>query len=122
MRESGAIFFARRKNILLLRSYYVFWNKCGDFMNLFGMAKLVAGDEFEPNVEIQHAEERMREAIRREISRFCFVEERKSSFANSAEGGEHGVFFSEERRVDGKRRFEAADAIFGEEKRESETL
>ena len=53
-------------------------------MNLFGMAKLVAGDEFEPSVEIEHAEERMREAIGREISRFCFVEERKSSFANSA--------------------------------------
>ena len=44
MRESEATFLARRKNILLLRSYYVFWNKCGDFMNLFGMTKLVAGD------------------------------------------------------------------------------
>ena len=122
IRESGATFFARRKNILLLRSYYVFWNKCGDFMNLFGMAKLVAGDEFEPNVEIQHAEERMREAIRREISRFCFVEERESSFANSAESGKHGIFFGEERRVDGKRRSEATNAIFGQEKRESKAL
>jgi len=63
----------------------------------------------------------MREAIRREISRFCFVEERESSFANSTEGGEHGIFFSEERRVDGKRRLKG-DAIFGQEKRESEAL
>jgi len=122
MPESAATFFARRKNILLLRSYYVFWNKCGDFMNLFGMTELVAGDEFEPRVEIEHAEEGMREAIRREISRFCFVEERESSFANSTEGGEHGIFFSEERRVDGKRRLKGVDAIFGQEKRESEAL
>jgi len=122
MRESGATFFARRKNILLLRSYYVFWNKCGDFMNLFGVAKLVAGDEFQPSVEIEHAEEGMRKAIRREIPRFCFVEERESSFANSAESGEHGTFFSEERRVDAKRRLEATDAIFGQEKRESPAL
>jgi len=122
MRESGATFFARRKNILLLRSYYVFWNKRGDFMNLFGMAKLVAGDEFEPTVEIEHAEKGMRKTIRREISRFCFVEERESSFANSAKSGEHGIFFSEERRVDGKRRLEAEDAIFGQEKREPEAL
>ena len=122
MRESGATFFARRKNILLLRSYYVFWNKCGDFMNLFGMAKLVAGDEFEPTVEIEHAEKGMRKTIRREISRFCFVEERESSFANSAESGEHGIFFGEERRVDSERRLEATNAIFGQEKRESETL
>ena len=122
MRESKATFFARRKNILLLRSYYVFWKKRGDFMNLFGMAKLVGGDEFEPSVEIEHAEEGMRKAVGREISRFCFVEERESSFANSAESGEHGIFFSEERRVDGKRRLEATDAIFGQEKRESELL
>jgi len=122
MRESGATFFARRKNILLLRSYYVFWNKCGDFMNLFGMAKLVGSDEFEPSVEIEHTEEGMRKAIGREISRFCFVEERESSFANSAESGEHGVFSGEERMVDGKRRLEAADAIFGQEKREAEPL
>src|SRR5882672_2408659 len=122
MRGSGATFFARRKNILLPRSYYVFWNKCGDFMNLFGMAKLVGGDEFEPSVEIEHAEEGMREAIGREISRFCFVEERESSFANSAESGKHGVFFGEERGVDGKRRLEAADAIFGQEKRESKAI
>ncbi len=122
MRESEATFFARRKNILLLRSYYVFWKKCGDFMNLFGMAKLVGGDEFEPSVEIEHAEEGMRKAIGREISRFCFVKERESSFANSAESGEHGIFFGEQRRVDGKRRSEATDAIFGQEKRESELL
>lgn len=122
MRESEAVFFAKRKNILLLRSCYVFWKKCSDFMNLFGMAKLVGSDEFEPSVEIEHAEEGMRKAIGREISRFCFVEERESSFANSAESREHGVFFGEERMVDGKRRLEAADAIFGQEKREPETL
>src|SRR5258708_18802594 len=91
-------------------------------MNLFGMAKLVAGDEFEPSVEIEHAEVGMRKGIGREISRFCFVEERESSFANSAEGGEHGIFFSEKRAVDGKRRLQTADAIFGQEEREAEAL
>jgi len=82
-------------------------------MNLFRMAKLVGGDQFEPSVETEHAEEGMRKAIRREISRFCFVDERQSSFANSAESGEHGIFFGEQSRVDGKWRLEAADAIFG---------
>jgi len=42
--ENRTSFVPRRKNILLLRSYYVFWNKYGDFVNLFGVAKLVAGD------------------------------------------------------------------------------
>ena len=55
----------------------------------------------------------MRKAVGREISRFCFVEERESSFANSAETGEHGILFGEEGRVDGKRGPKAADAIFG---------
>ena len=122
MRESEAVFFAKRKNILLLRSYYVFWNKCSDFMNLFGMAKLVGCDEFEPGVEIEHAEEGMRKAIGREISRFCFVEERESSFANSAQAGEHGIFFGEEGSVDRKRGPEATDAVFGQEKGEVEAL
>jgi len=52
----------------------------------------------------------------------CFVEERESSFANSAETGKHGIFFGEEGRVDGERVFEAANAIFGEEQREAEAL
>jgi len=82
-------------------------------MNLFGMANLVAGDEFEPSVKIEHAEEGMRKAVGREISRLCFVEKQESSFANSAEGGEHGIFFGQERSVDRKRRAEAADSIFG---------
>jgi len=42
--RSEATFLARRKNILLMRSYYVFWNKCCYFMNLFRMAELVASD------------------------------------------------------------------------------
>jgi len=42
--ESEATFLARRKNILLLRSYYVFWKKYDDFVNLLGVANLVAGD------------------------------------------------------------------------------
>jgi len=42
--ENRTAFLARRKNILLLRSYYVIWKKRGDFVNLFGMTKLVAGD------------------------------------------------------------------------------
>ena len=91
-------------------------------MNLFGMANLVAGDEFEPSVKIEHAEEGMRKAVGREISRLCFVQERESSFANSAESGEHGIFFGEEGRVDRKRGLEAADTVFGEEEREAETL
>src|SRR5438876_10264618 len=122
MEESEATFFVRRKNILLPRSYYVFWKKCSNFKNLLGVSELVTGDEFEPSVEVEHAEERMRKAIGREISRFCFVEERESSFANSAESSEHGIFFGEERRVDGKRRSEATNAIFGQEKRESKAL
>ena len=44
MREIEATFLARRKNILLLRSYYVFWKKYDDFVNLLGVANLVAGD------------------------------------------------------------------------------
>jgi len=122
MRESGATFFARRKISYFCEVTTCFGISVAISWNLFGMTELVAGDEFEPRVEIEHAEEGMREAIRREISRFCFVEERESSFANSTEGGEHGIFFSEERRVDGKRRLKGVDAIFGQEKRESEAL
>jgi len=91
-------------------------------MNLFGMAELVAGDQFEPCVEIEHAEKRMREAVGREISRLCFVEKHESSFANSAESGEHGIFFGEERRVDGKRGFEATNAIFGQKEWKAESF
>jgi hypothetical protein len=112
----------REKNLLLLRICYAIWKKCLDFMNLLGMTKLVAGDQLEPGIEIEHAEKRVRPAIGREISRFCFVEERESSFSNSAEGGEHRIFFGEERGVDRKRGSEAADAVLGEEKREAKAL
>lgn len=122
MQRSEATFRGRRKNILLLRSYYVFWNKCGDFMNLFRMANLMARNQVEPIVDGEHAEEGMRKAVRREISRLCFVEERESSFTNSAEAGEHGIFFGEEGRVDGKRGAEAADAVFGQKEREAKAL
>lgn len=91
-------------------------------MNLFGVAELVAGDQFEPGVEIEHAKKGMREAVGREILRLCFVEKRESSFANSAESGEHGIFVRHQSGVDGKRRFEAADAILGQEERKAETL
>ena len=64
----------------------------------------------------------MGKAVGRKVSGFCFVEERESSFANSAEAGEHGIFFGEKRSVDGKRGTEAADAVFGEEEREAEAI
>ena len=82
----------------------------------------MAGDQFEPSAEIEHAEKGVREAVGREISRLCYVEKYESSFANSAESGEHGIFFVEEGRVDGKRRFEATNAIFGQEERKAETF
>src|SRR5690242_10540421 len=64
----------------------------------------------------------MGEAVRREISRLCFLEKRERSFANSAERGEHGIFVRHQSRIDGKRRFEAADAVFGQKKWKAETL
>ena len=86
------------------------------------MAQLVASDEFEPIVDAEHAEKRMRKAVRCEISGFCFLEKRESSLANSAEFTELSIFFAEESLVDGKWRTETRRAVFGEEERIAEAL
>ena len=61
------------KDLLILRSGYAIWKKCCDFVNLFGVANLVAGDEIEPIVNGEHAEKRMRKTVSGEILGFCFV-------------------------------------------------
>lgn len=100
------------KNLLDLRRSYAIWKKCGDFVNLFGVTELVASDQIEPIVDAEHAEKRVRETIRREISGFCFVKERESALANRAKIADLSVFFTQKFFIDGKRRAKAANAIF----------
>lgn len=67
-----------------MRRSYANWKKCDDFVNLFGVAELVAGNEIEPMVDGEHAEKRVGKAVRCEILGFCFVQKREGSIANRA--------------------------------------
>lgn len=64
----------------------------------------------------------MRKAVGCEISGFCFVKKRECSIANSAEAAKLSVFFGEQGWIDGKRRAEAAHAIFDEEEWKAEAF
>ena len=100
------------KNLLDLRRSYAIWKKCDDFVNLFGVTELVASDQIEPTVDAEHAEKRVRETIRREISGFCFVKERESSFANRAKIADLSVFLTKKLFIDWEWRAKAANTIF----------
>jgi hypothetical protein len=68
------MFFAG--SLLLLRTYYAIWNILRDFYHLFGMANLVSGNEGEPRVKIQTAEEWMRPAKDTQVAAMCLFQER----------------------------------------------
>ena len=111
-----------RRNLLDLRTSYTIWKMCGNFVNLFGMAKLVACDQFEPFVDAQHAKKRMGKEIRSEISGFCFVEKHESLIANRTQIAQLNIFFAEPSLVNRERRAETKNAVFGDEKRKVKAL